>query len=96
VRPHPFDGRPALFLSPLYADSLVGLSPSQSSSLLASLEHYLDDPQFQIRWHWEQHDLVIWDEASTNHRALGDHYPSYRRMQRCSVEGSAPYFRAVS
>jgi taurine dioxygenase len=96
VRPYPFDGRPTLFLSPLYADSLVGLSPSQSSSLLASLEQYLDEPRFQFRWQWEQHDLVIWDEASTNHRALGDHYPRYRRMQRCSVQGSAPYFRAVS
>jgi taurine dioxygenase len=96
VRPHPFDGRPALFLSPLYADSVVGLSPSQSTSLLALLERYLDESRFQIRWQWEQHDLVIWDEASTNHRALGDHYPRYRRMQRCSVEGSVPYFRAVS
>jgi taurine dioxygenase len=96
VRSHPVDGRPALFLSPLYADSLVGLPPSQSDSLLASLGQYLDEPRFQIRWQWEQHDLVIWDEASTNHRALGDHYPRCRRMQRCSVGGSAPYFRAVS
>ena len=95
VRTRPFDGRPALFLSPLYADSLVGLSPSRSISLLASLERYLDEPRFQIRWQWEQHDLVIWDEASTNHRALGDHYPRHRRMQRCSVEASAPSFRAV-
>jgi taurine dioxygenase len=92
----PFDGRPALFLSPLYADSLVGLSPSQSSSLLASLEHYLDEPRFQIRWRWNQHDLVIWDEASTNHRALGDHYPRHRRMQRCAVVGSVPSLRAAS
>jgi taurine dioxygenase len=96
ARPHPFAGRPALFLSPLYADSVVGLSASQSSSLLASLERYLDEPRFQIRWQWEQHDLVIWDEASTNHRALGDHYPRHRRMRRCSVEGPAPSMRAVS
>jgi taurine dioxygenase len=96
VRPHPFDGRPALFLSPLYADSIVGLSCSKSRSLLASLEHYLDEPRFQIRWRWERHDLVIWDEASTNHRALGDHYPKYRLMQRCSVERPHPSFRAAS
>jgi taurine dioxygenase len=96
VRSHPVDGRRALFLSPLYADSLVGLPPGESSSLLASLEECLDDPQFQLRWQWEQYDLAIWDEASTNHRALGDHYPRYRRMQRCSVEGSRPYFCPVS
>ena len=88
VRPHPSTGRPALYLSPLYADSLVGLPRAQSGSLLASLEQYLDEPQFQLRWQWQEHDLVIWDEASTNHRALGDHYPQYRRMQRCAVAGS--------
>jgi taurine dioxygenase len=96
VRPHPLDGRPALFLSPLYADSLVGLPPAESTSLLASLQRHLDESRFQIRWQWEQHDLVIWDEASTNHRALGDHYPRHRRMRRCSVGGWAPNLRAVS
>jgi taurine dioxygenase len=96
VRSHPVDGRSALFLSPLYHDSVVGVSPEESTSLLASLEQYLDDTRFHLRWQWEQFDLVIWDEACTNHRALGDHYPRYRRMQRCSVEGSRPYFRAVA
>jgi taurine dioxygenase len=96
VRTHPVSGRPALFLSPLYEDSLVGLSPGESSSLLASLDQQLDNPEFQVRWRWQQHDLVVWDEASTNHRALGDHYPSHRRMQRCSVEGSRPFFRAAT
>jgi taurine dioxygenase len=90
VRPRPFDGRPALFLSPLYADSLVGLAPSQAKSLLASLEAHLDEPRFQVRWRWEQHDLAIWDEASTNHRALGDHFPRRRLMRRCSVESTPP------
>jgi taurine dioxygenase len=96
VRPHPFDGRPALFLSPLYADSLVGVSAGQSGTLLASLQRYLEEPRFQVRWQWEQHDLVIWDEASTHHRALGDHYPSRRRMQRCSVDDTVRQARAVS
>jgi len=95
VRSHPVSGRPALYLSSLYADALVGLSPEESSSLLASLGEQLDNPQFQVRWRWQEHDLVIWDEASTNHRALGDHYPRYRRMQRCAVAGSRPFFRAA-
>jgi taurine dioxygenase len=96
VRTHPVDGRPALFLSPLYSECLVGLPPEEAKALLASLEAYLDDPRFQLRWEWEPHDLVIWDEAATNHRALGDHYPARRLMQRCSIEGSRPYFRPGS
>lgn len=96
VRSHPVSGRPALFLCPLYAELIVGLSAESSASLLASLDEHLDNPEFQVRWQWQEHDLVIWDEASTNHRALGDHYPSYRRMQRCAVSGSRPYFREDS
>jgi taurine dioxygenase len=90
VRAHPTTGRPALFLCPLYADTIVGLSEDESAELLGELEARLDDVAFQIRWRWEPFDLVIWDEASTNHRALGDHYPRRRLMQRCAVGGSAP------
>ncbi len=96
VRSHPVSGRPALFLCPLYAEFIVGLSAKESASLLASLDEHLDNPEFQVRWQWQEHDLVIWDEASTNHRALGDHYPAHRRMQRCSVAGSRPYFQKDS
>jgi taurine dioxygenase len=96
IRSHPLSDRPVLFLSPLYEDSLVGLAPEESDALLASLHQQLDNPEFQVRWRWQEQDLVIWDEASTNHCALGDHYPSRRVMQRCAVEGSRPFFRAVS
>ena len=96
VRSHPVSGRPALFLCPLYAEFITGLSAESSASLLASLVDHLDNPAFQVRWQWQEHDLVIWDEASTVHRALGDHYPRYRRMQRCAVSGSRPYFREDS
>lgn len=96
VRTHPVSGRPALYMCPLYADGLVGLSPEESASLLALCEEHLENPAFQVRWQWQEHDLVIWDEASTNHRALGDHYPARRRMQRCSVAGSLPFFREDS
>ena len=94
VRTHPVSARRALYLSPLYADSFVGLPADESRALLARLEQMLDDTRFQVRWQWQEHDLVIWDEASTNHRAAGDHYPQRRRMQRCAVAGTQPYFRA--
>jgi taurine dioxygenase len=92
VRSHPVDGRPALFLSPLYHEPRVGLPVTDSGELLASLEAYLDDERFQLRWRWQPYDLVIWDEAATNHKALGDHYPRYRCMRRCSIDGSRPFF----
>lgn len=43
-----------------------------------------------IRWHWSAGDIAIWDESTTCHRALVDHFPQPRRMRRCVLEGSVP------
>lgn len=76
----PVSGRKHLFLSPLYATHAVGPA---DGSLLADVHAMLDDPHVQLRWRWRAGDLVIWDEASTCHRALTDHYPQRRVMRRC-------------
>jgi taurine dioxygenase len=97
VRTHPRSGRQAVYLSPRFSDGIVGLDPSESAALLALLEAHLENPNFQVRWHWRPHDLAVWDEAATNHRALADHFatePQYRRMRRCTVRGSKPFFSA--
>ena len=39
-------------------------------------------------------DLAIWDERSTLHRAVGDHFPARRAIHRCVVEGDRPQFAA--
>ena len=90
VRAHPVTGRPALWLSGLFMDQVVELSRPESDALLGYLQSLVDDPNHQVRWHWQAHDLAVWDEASTNHRALSDHYPQHRAMRRCTVVGSKP------
>ncbi len=91
VRSHPVSGRPALFLSPLYDDGIAGLDDDESKALLAELHALLEDEALQVRWQWRIHDLVVWDEAATNHRALGDHHPQRRLMGRCAVAGTRPF-----
>jgi taurine dioxygenase len=94
VRSHPVSGRPALFVSG-FMDRIVGMSRAESDLLLGHLKRVIEDPNLQVRWRWKPFDLVVWDEASTNHRALSDHYPQHRRMRRCTVKGARPYFRAA-
>ena len=65
-----------------------GLQPAESDWVLAWLTARLEDPNLQIRWRWREGDVAIWDEYSTNHRALSDHYPQHRKMRRCTVDGS--------
>ena len=90
VRVHPETGRRALFLCGTYARRLVELSPEESDLLYGHLRSRLDDPNIQCRWRWRRHDVAIWDERSTNHRALSDHYPARRRIRRCTVGASRP------
>ncbi|MGH9136425.1 MAG: TauD/TfdA dioxygenase family protein [Acidimicrobiales bacterium] len=90
IRRHPVSGRPALYLSKLYTDRLVGDTGIDADLLLDRLNRGLDDPHVQVRWRWRRGDVAIWDEASTCHRALGDHFPRNRTMQRCTIEGPAP------
>ena len=92
VRSHPVTGRPAVFLSGSFMRTVDGLSADESAMLLGFLTTLLNDPNLQVRWRWRVGDVAIWDEASTDHRALSDHYPQYRLMRRCTAEGELPWF----
>lgn len=87
VRVHPITGRRGLYLSPLYARRIVG-PVGADGRLLADLHAMLDDPHVQLRWRWREGDFVIWDETSTCHRALTDHFPQRRVMRRCVTGAS--------
>ena len=90
VRVHPETGRPALYLSGSFMEGIAGMSPQESELLLGFLQARLDDPNVQCRWKWEQHDVVMWDERCTNHRAVSDHYPAHRMIRRVLVGRGAP------
>ncbi len=90
VRVHPETGRKALFLCGSFMNHLVGLHPEESAMLLDVLQHRLDDPNVQVRWKWRTHDLAVWDERCTNHRAMSDHYPARRLVRRCLAGAGHP------
>ena len=92
VRTHPVTGRRALWVSGRFMDQIVGMHRSESDALLGYLNHHVEDPNFCVRWRWQPNDVAVWDEASTNHRALSDHFPAHRVMRRCTVDGTRPFF----
>lgn len=91
VKRHPISGRKALFLSNTNISSIIGLTEGESKALLRYLVSFLDDPNFHVRWKWRPGDIAIWDETTTAHRALSDHYPQHRKMMRSTVAGFAPH-----
>jgi taurine dioxygenase len=94
VRVHPVTGRPAIYLSLDRMRGIADMEQPESALILGFLASRLDDPSFSCRWHYQLHDLVIWDERCTNHRALTDHFPQYRKIRRCFAGESVPLGRA--
>ena len=90
ARVHPVTGRKALYMCGDYIKGITGMHPAESELLLRFLRSQLDDPNIQVRWHYEPYDVVVWDERCTNHRALSDHFPARRLVRRCTVGSAAP------
>ncbi|NQZ98478.1 MAG: TauD/TfdA family dioxygenase [Myxococcales bacterium] len=93
VRTHPVSGRRSLYMTDRgVMHRIAEMSDAESSATLDFLEAHVDQPRFHCRWHWELGQLAIWDERTTLHRGVSDHYPQRRVIRRCTVDGEAPFF----
>jgi taurine dioxygenase len=85
ARQHDVTGKTVLWFSGFIRE-IEGVTPTESAVLMMLLRSHINDPNFACRWSWTAGDLAIWDERSTNHRALSDHFPADRVMRRCTID----------
>ena len=86
VRIHPVNKRKCLYVSEGYTEKIIGLPEDESRDLIAELTAHSTRPEFQYVHNWRQHDLVMWDDCSTLHKATFDYPPTLRRrMHRTTV-----------
>lgn len=91
VRVHPDTEAPAIYFPGVeFLRGIAGMARDESDALLDLVRSRLDDPNLQCRWHWQLHDVAMWDERCTNHRATSDHYPSHRLVRRCLAGCGVP------
>ena len=91
VRTHPETGRKVLLLAGGFMKCVEGMNDEESALFISWLRNHINNPNFHFGWRWKQGDLGIWDERCTNHRGLANHYPQYRKMLRCTVEGDKQF-----
>jgi taurine dioxygenase len=86
VRVHPVNGRKCLFVTEGYTARILGLPEDESRDLIKELTAQCVKPEFTYLHHWRQHDLVMWDDCTTQHKATFD-YPAStpRLMHRTTV-----------
>jgi taurine dioxygenase len=86
VRMHPITGRKCLYVSEGYTVKILGLPEDESKDLISELTSHIAKPEFHYRHNWREHDLVMWDDCSTQHKATFDYaLPLRRRMHRTTV-----------
>lgn len=91
VRAHPVTGTPALFFDLDRATHIEGMAEDKGRSLLQALQDDAERRAPRYAHSWQPHDVLIWDNASVQHKASGD-FPvgEPRRFWRYMVEGSRP------
>jgi len=82
---HPVTGKRVLFVNRSFTQQVVGLQRAESDRLLQYLFGHMDTPNIQVRFRWQKGSVAIWDNRTTQHFAVADYLPAYRRMHRVII-----------
>jgi alpha-ketoglutarate-dependent taurine dioxygenase len=91
VRAHPATGEPALYFDLDRATHIEGMAIEEGRALLQNLQDHAERHAPRYAHQWRPHDVLIWDNASVQHKAAGD-FPvgEPRNFWRYMIEGSVP------
>ena len=91
VRAHPVTGEPALYFDLDRATHVEGMPDDEGRALLQSLQDHAEQRAPRYAHAWQPHDVLIWDNASVQHKASGD-FPvgEPRHFWRYMIDGPAP------
>jgi alpha-ketoglutarate-dependent taurine dioxygenase len=91
VRAHPVTGAPALYFDLDRAHHIDGMAEAEGQALLQSLQDRAERDAPRYAHAWQDHDVLLWDNASVQHKAGGDFAVGEpRRFWRFMVEGGRP------
>lgn len=93
IRTHPITGRKCIYVSEGHTSHIIGIDKEESDRLIEQLQDEIIGDEAEIYRHaWAEGDLVIWDNCSAQHYAIGDYaLPKRRVMYRVSVAGEATF-----
>ncbi len=90
VRTHPVTGRKALFVNSIFTQYIEGMNRAESDAVLQTLFDIVKLPEVQVRFSWTKGGVAVWDNRATQHYAVADYWPRYRRMHRITINGDRP------
>lgn len=90
VRTHPDSGRRALFVSPQFTRTIIGLPEDEGRDLLDRLLRHVTRPEFVWTHKWRAGDVVLWDNRCTLHRREPFDGRERRILKRTQIFGEVP------
>jgi taurine dioxygenase len=91
IRTHPATGRKAIYVCEGECVAICGMADEESLPLIKRLADLVTRPEFCYRHRWRVGDLLMWDNATTQHLAISDYQlPLRRLMHRVTVNGTVP------
>ncbi|MGN6500170.1 MAG: TauD/TfdA dioxygenase family protein [Tsuneonella sp.] len=95
IRTHPESGKPAIYVNTAFTSHIEGLSEKESRWLLDHLFATAADPEIQCRFRWRPGSIAFWDNRLCQHFAASDYFPARRVMERVTIAGDRPFYRAA-
>lgn len=90
VRTHPVTGCKILYVNRGYTTHIEGVPSVEGDAVLNFLFEHQLQPEFQLRWRWQENDVALWDNRAVQHYAIGDYGDKTRIIHRTTIEGEAP------
>lgn len=94
IRTHPESGKQVIYVNVGFTSHIEGLSDRESRWLLDHLYATAADPEIQCRFRWKPDSIAFWDNRLCQHLAASDYFPARRVMERVTIAGDRPFFRA--
>jgi taurine dioxygenase len=88
ARKHPEIGRYGIFANMEHTRTINELNYREEDFILALLYQHLSQHEHTCRIRWKPGTLAIWDNRSTQHRALNDYHGEKRIMWRTLIKAS--------
>ena len=79
VKIHPETNKECLFINPVYTINVEGFSDDESQQLLWELYEHMIQDQFVYEHVWNEDMLIMWDNRTVMHQAMGG-YDGYDRL----------------
>jgi taurine dioxygenase len=89
---HPITKRKVLYANPGYSIRINELPDEESERTLEFLFKHQLKPEYRYAFHWQEGDVLMWEDIGTIHNAVADYGPGeHRLVKRCQVMATMFY-----